>query len=259
VRRLTAVEELTSRLKDDEVSQAIAKLEAQVGSDYTADLCLASSIIEVGVDIDRLSVMAVVGQPKTTAQYIQVTGRVGRKWQERPGLVAVIYSASKARDKSHFEHFRSYHERLYAQVEPTSVTPFSLPVLERALHAAAAVYVRQMGPASAAESPYPVPKGLLERFRQLLESRSLAAEENERAEESRQQLLAVLARRIRQWEAWQPRSWTSRDGGDVPLLRRPGEYVNEVDKAKSWSTPMSMRNVDAECQLVISALLTTSD
>ena len=115
------------------------------GSRRAVDICLASSIVEVGIDIDRLSLMAVVGQPKTTSQYIQVTGRIGRKWWERPGLVATIYSASKPRDRSHFEKFRTYHERLYAQVEPTSVTPFSPPVLDRALHAVLVAYVRQLG------------------------------------------------------------------------------------------------------------------
>ena len=108
------------------------------------------------MDIDRLSLMAVVGQPKTTSQYIQVTGRVGRK-SDRPGLVVTIYAASKPRDRSHFEKFRSYHERLYSQVEPTSVTPFSRPALDRAAHAVIATYVRQLGDSDQAESPYPYP------------------------------------------------------------------------------------------------------
>jgi ATP-dependent helicase YprA (DUF1998 family) len=85
----------------------------------TLDACLASNIIEVGVDIDRLSLMAVTGQPKTTATYIQVTGRVGRRWSERPGLILMVYSPAKSRDRSHFEQFHSYHRRLYERFEPT--------------------------------------------------------------------------------------------------------------------------------------------
>jgi hypothetical protein len=78
--------ELTSRIRNDEVPQAIERLEIKAtSSDPTpVDICLASSIIEVGIDVDRLSMMAVVSQPKTTSQYIQVTGRVGRRWWERP-------------------------------------------------------------------------------------------------------------------------------------------------------------------------------
>ena len=82
-------------------------------NDRTLDACLASNIIEVGVDIDRLSLMGVVGQPKTTASYIQVTGRVGRRWMDRAGLILMIYNPSKSRDRSHFEQFHGYHRRLY--------------------------------------------------------------------------------------------------------------------------------------------------
>ena len=128
-RYLNQIEELTSRLRNDEVPDAIRKLEVTTDSETekAIDACIASSIIEVGIDIDRLSLMCIVGQPKTTAQYIQVSGRVGRKWWERPGLVCTLYSPGKPRDRSHYEHFRSYHQKLYAQVEPTSVTPFSEP------------------------------------------------------------------------------------------------------------------------------------
>lgn len=116
------------------------------------DICLASNILEVGIDIERLSLMTVVGQPKTTSQYIQVTGRVGRNWKERPGLVVTLYSSSKPRDRSHFEKFVSYHQKLYSQVEPTSVTPFSEPVLKRALHAVLIAYIRQLGSESVSSS-----------------------------------------------------------------------------------------------------------
>lgn len=116
IRRLYNILELTSRLQSDEVPEAISALETGTASPSgrPVDVCLASNIIEVGIDIDRLSLMAVVGQPKTTSQYIQVTGRVGRRWWERPGVVLTLYGASKPRDRSHFEKFRSYHERLYA-------------------------------------------------------------------------------------------------------------------------------------------------
>jgi hypothetical protein len=87
--------------------------------------------------------MGVVGQPKTTAQYIQVTGRVGRRWWERAGLILMIYNPSKSRDRSHFEQFHSYHRRLYARVEPTSATPFALSAIQRALPGALIVWARQ--------------------------------------------------------------------------------------------------------------------
>lgn len=104
--------------------------------------CLASSIIEVGVDIDRLALMTIVGQPKTTAQYIQVSGRVGRR-KDRPGLVVTLYNGFKARDKSVYEDFTSYHQRLYANVEPSVLTPFSTPALKRGLRATLIGFIRQ--------------------------------------------------------------------------------------------------------------------
>ncbi len=169
LRKFWNILELTGRLRSEEVPEAISKLEVKYEkegqSKYPVDVCLASNIIEVGIDIDRLSLMTVVGQPKGTSQYIQVTGRVGRRWWERPGLVVTIYGASKPRDRSHFEKFRSYHERLYAQVEPTSVTPFSPPVLDRALHAIMVSYVRQLGNRNTIQSPYPYPDNLIEQLR----------------------------------------------------------------------------------------------
>lgn len=138
--------ELTSRMQSDEVTKTIDKLKVELtakNQKQVLDVCLASNIIEVGVDIDRLSMMAVVGQPKTTAQYIQVTGRVGRRWMERPGLIFTIYSNRNSRDKSHFEHFIEYHQRLYAQVETTSVTPFSDASLDRGLYAVIIAFLRQ--------------------------------------------------------------------------------------------------------------------
>ena len=171
--RESGIKELTGRLSNSEVPQALDLLERKFGvHKYPVDACLASNIIEVGVDVGRLDLMAVSGQPKNTAQYIQATGRVGR---ERPGLVVTVYSNSKARDLSHFEHFKAYHSRLYAQVEPSSVTPFTLQVLERALHGVFIAWIRQRQDEKEILRPIPLKgemlscaKHLLERVRFLL-------------------------------------------------------------------------------------------
>jgi hypothetical protein len=252
MRRLNHVMELTSRLRNDEVTEAIAALEVATTRDdeKPVDICLASNIIEVGIDIDRLSLMVVVGQPKTTSQYIQVTGRVGRRWWERPGLVVTIYSASKARDRSHFEKFKSYHQRLYAQVEPTSVTPFSRPVLSRALHAVMAGYVRQVGAPREAARPRPLPVTLVEQITRELKVRVGIVDQDEEAT-----LEEIIGQRIAEWERWENSEWTAGTGAyDPPLLRQAGAYADPAWRPRSWATPTSMRDVDAECQAEISAL-----
>lgn len=252
IRRLRRILELTGRLRSDEVPTAIANLEVSCESpdDEPIDICLASNIIEVGVDIDRLSLMTVVGQPKTTSQYIQVTGRVGRRWWERPGLVVTLYGAAKPRDRSHFEKFRSYHEKLYAQVEPTSVTPFSAPALDRALHAIIAVYVRQKGNSRVAKNPYPCPVDFIKQLQEILLKRIEKVDPEEVPNFKK-----VFKKRLEQWKAWERRLWsrTYRET-EMSLLREAGAYVARPEAKLSWPTLLSMRNVDAECQIEITRL-----
>ena len=253
IRKVWNVLELTGRLRNDEVPKAIAELEVKYGQenqrDHPVDVCLASNIIEVGIDIDRLSLMAVVGQPKTTSQYIQVTGRVGRRWWERPGLVVTLYGASKPRDRSHFEKFRSYHERLYAQVEPTSVTPFSPPVLDRALHAIIVSYVRQLGDRDATLSPYPYPAKFIEQLRQIILTRVQAIDEEELGNFER-----VFNKRASEWLQWKRNLWEDHSGENAALLRYAGAYVSPSQARLSWPTATSMRDVDAQCEATITNL-----
>lgn len=96
------------------------------------DAILATSMLQVGVDVTRLGLMLVVGQPKNTAEYIQASSRVGRD-PKRPGLVVTLGNWARPRDLAHFEQFRHYHETFYAQVEALSVTPFSVTSMERGL------------------------------------------------------------------------------------------------------------------------------
>ncbi|AXH96792.1 helicase [Ornithinimicrobium avium] len=253
--KLTAVRfpgsplELTSRRRDDEIPRAIQQLERKrvptTGRDKDArgavSVCLASSIVEVGVDIERLSLMTIVGQPKTTAQYIQVSGRVGRRWWERPGLVVTLYGAAKPRDRSHYERFRSYHEKLYAQVEPTSVTPFAKPVMQRALRAALVAYVRMYGPEGS--KPWPYPQELAERGSALLLARLRRVDASEMGAAT--ELLALAAR---EWQHWGRAEWDGNYLTGDPLnglMRFPG---TAEPPTPSWEIPTSMRNVDAECR-----------
>jgi hypothetical protein len=124
--------ELTSRQSTDQIRQATGRLRAPYQSEQGGrnDVLLASSMISVGVDIPRLGLMVMNGQPKTVAEYIQATSRVGR---ETPGLVVTVHNLRRPRDRSHYERFTAFHEGFYRMVEAASVTPFSSRAIDRGL------------------------------------------------------------------------------------------------------------------------------
>lgn len=141
-------EELTSRMTNDQISDIIqTRLKVQYsktqGSDVPFDFILASNMISVGVDVGRLGTMVVAGQPKTNAEYIQATSRVGR---DNPGLVFMVYNSSRSRDRSHYEQFLRYHSALYRYVEATSLTPFSDRARDRGLQALFVTLCRYLCP-----------------------------------------------------------------------------------------------------------------
>ncbi|MEH7537436.1 helicase-related protein [Bacillus toyonensis] len=251
--------ELTSRKQSFEIAKTIddLKLEyrpnkAKKDINSTIDLCLASNIIEVGVDIDRLSVMAIVGQPKMTAQYIQVSGRVGRRWWERPGLIFTLYSNTKSRDKSHFEHFREYHQKLYAQVEPTSVTPFSDSCLDRGLHAIVVGFLRQALSDDVARVPdwKEIQKHLnkiLAFYNRLIERAKLV--DLEQVGELQSRFRDILKRLEKgSYTAWRV------DPKVNGYMYSAGTTIPHALKANAEPMINSMRNVDSECRGVISQI-----
>ena len=140
--RADRVLELTSRRGPDELPNDLRQLGVSANhSDGAVDVVLSSNMLSVGIDIPRLALMLMVGQPKTTAEYIQATSRVGRG--DNNGIVVTLFRSNRARDRSHFETFRGYHEALYRSVEPTSVTPWSIASRERTLAGALVALVRQ--------------------------------------------------------------------------------------------------------------------
>ena len=124
--------ELTSRVSTDKVSETKERLALPHDKKHRVDAALATNMISVGLDITRLGLMLVSGQPKTVSEYIQATSRIGRS-DERPGLVVVLLNTNKPRDRSHYERFRAWHDAFYRGVEAVSVTPFSARALDRGL------------------------------------------------------------------------------------------------------------------------------
>lgn len=149
-RIITSADELTSRVSTTQLNETLDKLEKLTYSKenienkrWPSNILLATNMISVGIDVARLNVMLLVGQPKLTSEYIQASSRVGRSY---PGVAFAMYDGSKSRDRSHYEQFIGYHESFYKHVEPTGVTPFSKPARDRALHAIVIALLRQLIP-----------------------------------------------------------------------------------------------------------------
>lgn len=136
--------ELTSRVDTADVALAKHRLSKPYGNDDFVNVAIATNMISVGLDITRLGLMLVFGQPKTTAEYIQASSRVGRG--KTPGLVVTLYNIHRHRDRSLYEKFLPYHQSYYRDVETTSVTPFSTKALDKGLAGTYLSLVRHLIP-----------------------------------------------------------------------------------------------------------------
>ncbi|MBF6348998.1 helicase [Nocardia flavorosea] len=245
--RKDKVLELTSRRRPEELPNDLRELRTSADDSKEAiDVVLSSNMLSVGIDIPRLALMLMVGQPKTTAEYIQATSRVGRG--ENSGIVVTLFRSNRARDRSHFETFRGYHDALYRSVEPTSVTPWSLSSRQRSLAGALVALIRHSFPSLAADTS----AGALDlehsrlaeaidkqvnRFLELV-SRSDAIEKDETEDELRRLLRDWDRRAAEAREQNKPLRYDRRSGTDESLLKRFGQ-PNE-----GWLVADSMRSVE---------------
>ena len=136
--------EITSRIPSSKISERLNQLETPMTDKKKClDTAIATNMIAVGMDVDRLGLMSVMGQPKQNSEYIQATSRIGR---QHPGLVFTIYNPYRPRDLSHYENFVGYHMQLYRYVEGTTATPFAARARDRVLHALVISAIRLLYP-----------------------------------------------------------------------------------------------------------------
>ena len=254
-RYLEPFKELTGRVSSAQVSSALAELAIPSDRPESIHTCLASSIMEVGVDISRLGLLTINSQPKLTAQYIQVSGRVGRD-PLGPGLVVMLYNSGRARDRSVYEHFGDYHRKLYAQVEPLSVTPFAIQAMRKGLWGAIIGMYRML--ISADKTPESLDEEAFSRAVSVLRERvTILNSSTTRIEDFEFQVSELKAK----WESYKPLNWKydsnqemgSADNPSTALLRRRSEQMSHIYGDSSINIPQSMRTVDGQTDLLPAA------
>jgi len=258
-RYVNRIAELTSRVSSAEIPVILKKLETEFTSGKTQalDICLATNMVATGVDISRLGLMFIHGQPKTTAEYIQASSRVGREVPTGPGIIFTMYSPSKPRDKSHYEQFQGYHSRIYSNVEPTSVTPFSINARQRGLHAVLIGLIRHFSAGTLVNTPHISDEfhELTPIIEKLIKERCVTIDKEEVTN-----TMKLLKKRINSWV-----NEGAQDYGDAgnykilkhddfyPLMYASSSEVKEGVKLRPtpFSTSTSMRGVDTESVLSI--------
>ena len=263
-KRFSDIIELTSRVPTNEVAQARRRLEAPFRDKDSVDCAIATNMISVGLDIQRLGLMVVLGQPKAHAEYIQATSRVGRD-DNKPGLVVTLLNIHKPRDRSHYESFRHYHETFYRSVEVGSVTLFSARALDRGMAGAVISLARhampELTPPNGVERIDQVRTALEQRLLEVFRERvgqQPAPDEDERAE----RLRSIQNRIVGLLDSWRHvhqahlndrvgmeyQRYELRKGS--PLLRDMLEEVHDADEVK-FKVNRSMRDVEPAVNLFL--------
>lgn len=247
VRYINVAKELTGRKDADEVRRGLASLSISHPDKRSVDLCFATNMISVGLDVSRLGLMVVEGQPKTTAEYIQATSRVGRG--KAKGLVFVVYNNSKPRDRSHYENFAMYHQSFYQDVEASSVTAFCRQVRDRALFGTLAGIYRSI--VSNDSEAFRVPEDDAYGFAAktiIGRVSKVDPREREGTEEDLRDIHDI-------WEQYDYERWYELKPEDLdsrtPLMHPLGAQASDDWGGGTFDVPTSMRSVDSQCKVRI--------
>ena len=246
ITRLAArIAQLTSISSAEENANTFSRLEKPRAHPECLDAVLATNMVSVGLDVARLALMIVNGQPLTTAEYIQASSRVGRS--EVPGLVFANYYRDQARSLSHYESFRPYHEAFYRFVEPTSVTPFTYQARTRALHAALVIAIRHAGHYLQADNQagqFSSDHDYVKKIVEALKQRCKQADPERAAETA-----SHIDRLVEQWHAeaahclaskrWLNYQAPDNDKSANRLIHNHDDQIKGL-----WPTLQSMRNVE---------------
>ena len=252
--------ELTSRVPTNKIADTKRRLALPFHHKEHVDVAIATNMISVGLDITRLGLMAVTGQPKSAAEYIQATSRVGRD-DKRPGIVVALLNVHRPRDRSHYERFKVWHGSFYRAVEATSVTPFSPRALDRAL-AAVVVSLARLGhkPLTAAlqARQITVHRNDVEWVAQLLARRAEAHDGTMGAAEAEAIRHKVLSLAQDLLDAWAhvaneegPLQYQIEEGAARRLLYQPldPELAKQSHQGRKFKAQRSMRDVEAVVNL----------
>lgn len=239
-----SVVELTSNIPRAAQPRLLERLGKSFKEAGSVSFLATTNMLSVGVDVPRLGLMIMNGQPKTTSEYIQATSRVGRR--HVPGLIVTLFRSTKPRDRSHYESFGVYHRSLYRHVEPTSVTPWSMPSRNRALHAVLTILVRHRIGLDAENKAGDILDHADEvaRIRDVVVDHARRADPEE-ADAATEQLDSLI-------EAWMQEAEIARGEGSrlyyQPQGRLHPSLLRDFGKQGGlWETAQSMRNVDREC------------
>ena len=243
----SGVKELSANLRDSEIPEALYQIGVAIPDKAALDFVACTNMLSVGVDVQRLGLMMVNGQPKTVSEYIQASSRVGRDSKRPPGVVFALFSPTKPRDRSHYEFFRAFHKGYYRYVEPTSVTPFALPAQDRGLHGAFLALVRVVSPlyANNDASKIAAQIAVIETLKEAFLKRVDAARDGDIQEST-----DYLNKFITYW------SDRARDRGSNLRFQSGGAQNASLirpfrEPGEGWETLQSLRHVDTPLKLVV--------
>ena len=282
--------ELTGRLSGAEVVNELEEVGKHWRADYRLphkaqndenwiqgttppDLILATNMISVGLDVDRFNTIVMNSMPRNIAEYIQASSRVARS---KPGLVVTLHNPFRARDLSHFERFREFHEKLYYYVEPISITPFSKKSVSKYMPLYNATMIRHLNDNLAnPESASSLTSGLRETIKselyvyfrdRLSRTEQLSDELKELlTEELEQYIEFFIDESLNKWQgmvdAQQTENYSLRYSGSDFLNANGRQRVKwrdlfmaldaylDDEADNMWAVPMSLRTVESEAVL----------